>query len=292
MESQLMEARKLESIGQLAAGIAHEINTPMQYIGDNLTFVQDSCTALLAMMDAYQKAVEAAQEAPVAPQVVEELARLREAQDIEFVTENAPRSISAALDGVARVARIVRAMKEFSHPGATDKSVCDLNRELETTLTITSHVWKTVAEVERQLDPNLPPVSCHAGEINQVFLNLIVNAAHAIADVQALRAREGGEAQAGKGLIKISTSGGQGYVEVRIADTGGGIPEKIRGRIFDPFFTTKEVGRGTGQGLAIARSTVVEKHGGTLEFETEVGVGTTFIIRLPVEARSLVADHR
>ena len=285
MQSQLMEAHKLESIGQLAAGIAHEINTPMQYVGDNLHFVQESCAALLTVVDAYQQAVEGAQTVPVAPHVFEELAKLREAQDIEYVADNVPRSINSALEGVARVARIVRAMKEFSHPGATDKSACDLNREIETTLTIAGHVWKNVAEIAKELDPNLPSIVCHPGEINQVLLNLIVNAAHAIADEQALRVREGLQAGAAKGLIKITTSSSQGQAEVRIADSGGGIPENIRNRIFDPFFTTKEVGRGTGQGLAIARNTVVDKHGGTLHFESEVGVGTTFIIRLPLYPR-------
>jgi PAS domain S-box-containing protein len=282
MQSQLMQAHKLESIGQLAAGIAHEINTPMQYIGDSLHFIQDSCSAMLAMVAAYQKAVEGANEAPVAPAVLHELASLREAQDIDYVAENVPRSLAAALEGVGRVARIVRAMKEFSHPGASHKTACDLNREIETTLTIAGRVWKDVAEVEKALDPELPPVLCHPGEINQVILNLVVNAAHAIADVQALRVRQGLQPAPTMGLIKITTSHTQRHVEIRIGDTGGGIPDKIRNRIFDPFFTTKEVGRGTGQGLAIARNTVVDKHGGVLDFETEVGVGTTFIIRLPL----------
>jgi PAS domain S-box-containing protein len=290
MQSQLMEANKLESIGQLAAGIAHEINTPMQYVGDNLSFVQNSWAGLSSVIDAYRKAAEGARAAPVDPEVLEEVARLREEHDIDYVLENAPRSISSALEGVDRVARIVRAMKEFSHPGATEKTACDLNRELETTLTIARHVWKEVAEVTRELDPDLPPVTCHPGEINQVFLNLIVNAAHAIADVQTSRARQGLGSAADRGQITVSTSSTALWAEVRIADTGGGIPERIQNRIFDPFFTTKEVGRGTGQGLAIARSTVVDKHGGRLEFETEVGVGTTFIIRLPLDASATASE--
>jgi signal transduction histidine kinase len=177
-------------------------------------------------------------------------------------------------------------MKEFSHPGATDKTACDLNREIETTLTIASNVWKTVADIERHLDPHLPAVACHPGEINQVILNLIVNASHAIGDVLAVQTRQGCLPDSGKGRIMITTLVRDEHVEVRIADTGGGIPEKIRNRIFDPFFTTKEVGRGTGQGLAIARSTIVDKHGGTLHFETELGVGTTFIVRLPLQTLS------
>jgi PAS domain S-box-containing protein len=290
MQAQLMEANKLESIGQLAAGIAHEINTPMQYIGDNLRFMEESCAALLTLVASYQKVVDSAVHTPIEPEVLEELASFREAEDIDYVAQTLPRSISSALEGVGRVARIVRAMKEFSHPGGTSKTPCDLNRELETTLTIAGHVWKHVADVVKELAPDLPLVPCNPGEINQVFLNLIVNAAHAIADVQALRAQQNLPGAGDKGVIKITTSSGGGQVEIRIADTGGGIPEKIQNRIFDPFFTTKEVGRGTGQGLAIARSTVVDKHGGTLAFETEVGVGTTFIIRLPLVIHDAGAD--
>jgi PAS domain S-box-containing protein len=291
MQVQLMQAHKLESIGQLAAGIAHEINTPMQYIGDNLIYVQEACRALLAVTSAYHEAMEAAGDGPIAPEVRDALRTLREDQDIDYAAERAPRAVASALEGVSRVARIVHAMKEFSHPGATDKTACDLNREIDTTLTVAANVWKTVAAIERHLDPNLPAVACHPGEINQVILNLVVNAAHAIGDVLAIQAREGCLPEGGKGTITITTLARDEHVEIRIADTGGGIPEKIRQRIFDPFFTTKEVGRGTGQGLAISRSTIVDKHGGSLHFETEVGVGTTFVIRLPLQPLSTPPDE-
>jgi PAS domain S-box-containing protein len=286
IQTQLMQAHKLESIGELAAGIAHEINTPMQYIGDNLAYVQEACSALLAVTGAYQKVVDATTDRPIDGPAREALLALREDQDIDYVSERVPKAIASALEGVGRVARIVRAMKEFSHPGATDKTACDLNQEIETTLTIASNVWKTVANIERRFDPNLPAVACHPGEVNQVLLNLIVNAAHAISDVLAVQARAGCLPQSGKGIITITTLAHDEQVEVRIADTGGGIPEKIRSRIFDPFFTTKEVGRGTGQGLAIARNTIVDKHGGSLHFETVVGAGTTFVIRLPLTTLS------
>jgi signal transduction histidine kinase len=176
---------------------------------------------------------------------------------------------------VKRVANIVNAMKEFAHPGKVEKSPCDLNKEFETTITISANVWKYVAEMERNFDPDLPQVRCHANEINQVLLNLIVNASHAIGDAV-------GDGSNGRGLIRVATSAKDGYVELRVSDSGTGIPVAVRSRIFDPFFTTKEVGRGTGQGLAIARNTVVDKHGGTLDFETELGKGTTFIVRLPL----------
>jgi two-component system, NtrC family, sensor kinase len=277
LEAQLMQAHKLESIGQLAAGIAHEINTPMQFIGDNLTFLKEVCVSLLSLIEAQQNTLAAVADRPISEDEVSEIARVREDVDFDYLAEKGPRAVEAALDGVKRVAHIVSAMKEFSHPGKVEKSMADLNRELETTITISMNVWKYVADIERDFDPRLPPVPCHPGEINQVVLNLIVNAAHAIGDVTDNGAR-------GKGVIKVSTGRKDAFVEIRVSDTGTGIPEKVRQRIFDPFFTTKEVGRGTGQGLAIARTTVVDKHRGAIDVETEVGKGTTFIVRLPLAA--------
>jgi PAS domain S-box-containing protein len=275
LQTQLMQAHKLESIGQLAAGIAHEINTPMQFIGDNLRFVQEAGEALLRVFEAQDRALEGARKQPLSDAEHQALTRTKDDADLEYVVQRLPGAVSSALEGVRRVAHIVGAMKEFSHPGKEAKGPCDLNRELETTITISANVWKYVADVERQFDANLPPVSCYSGEINQVVLNLIVNAAHAIGDVV-------GDGSAGKGTITVSTSLCDGQVQIRVSDTGTGIPEAIRHRIFDPFFTTKDVGRGTGQGLAIARSTIVDRHGGTLEFESETGKGTTFIILLPL----------
>ena len=191
------------------------------------------------------------------------------------MAEEIPQTIAQSKDGVSRVAAIVRAMREFSHPGSEEKVLVDINHALDNTLMVSHNEWKYVTEVETDFDPSLPMLSCLPGEINQVFLNLIVNAAHAIGEVVG----KGGNKL---GTISISTRAEEGWIEIRIADTGGGIPEAIRDRIFDPFFTTKKVGVGTGQGLAIARNVVVEKHQGNLRFTTEAGQGTTFIIRLPL----------
>jgi signal transduction histidine kinase len=171
-------------------------------------------------------------------------------------------------------------MKEFSHPGTKEKVLVDLNHAINSTITVARNEWKYVADIETDFDPSLPLIPCQAGEFNQVILNLIVNAAHAIANV----VRDGGFE---KGKIKIQTRNCLEWAEIRVQDTGSGIPEGVRTRIFDPFFTTKEIGKGTGQGLAIARSVVVDKHGGTIHFETETGKGTTFVIHLPHDGKSL-----
>jgi signal transduction histidine kinase len=167
-------------------------------------------------------------------------------------------------------------MKDFSHPGAGEKTPVDINKAIESTITVTHNEWKYVAELEAHLDKDLPLVPCLPGDFNQVILNIIINAAHAIGNVIDENADR-------KGTISVSTGRNNGWAEVRIQDTGSGIPEAYQPRIFDPFFTTKEVGRGTGQGLAISRSVIVDKHGGSLNFETTEGKGTTFIIRLPLE---------
>jgi signal transduction histidine kinase len=193
--------------------------------------------------------------------------------DLDYIMENAPVALDRARDGLGRVAAIVRSMKEFAHPDRKEMTQVDINQAISSTLVIATNEYKYVAEVETAFG-ELPSVNCYAGEINQVVLNLIVNAAHAIGDVV--------KGTPGKGRIRVSTRVLDDQVEIAIADTGKGIPAEVRARIFDPFFTTKEVGKGTGQGLAIARSVVVDKHGGTLHFETEVGKGTTFYIRLPI----------
>ena len=180
--------------------------------------------------------------------------------------------------------KIVQAMKEFSHPGTEEKVETDLNRAIDTTITVARNEWKYVAEMLTDFDPALPPVPCLPGDFNQVILNLIVNASHAIAAVV-------GEGSQGKGTITVSTRHEGDWVEIRVRDTGTGIPEAIRSKIFDPFFTTKEVGKGTGQGLAIAHSVIVDKFGGTLTYETTVGKGTTFIIRLPLAPAPLPMEH-
>jgi signal transduction histidine kinase len=275
MEIQLRAAQKLESIGQLAAGIAHEINTPTQYIGDNVLFLQSSFSDLNKTHERLEKLLGAVKANTVTAEMVRETEACLRETDVSFLMTEIPHAIQQTLEGVERVSKIVRAMKEFSHPGSEEKTPVDLNRAVETTLTVARNEWKYVAQIKTELDPDLPLVPCMPGEFNQVLLNLVVNAAHAIAEVTT------GE-NGGRGLITASTRRCGDWAEVRIRDTGCGIPEKIRHKIFDPFFTTKPVGKGTGQGLAMAHTAIVDRHQGTLTFETEPGVGTVFIIRLPL----------
>jgi signal transduction histidine kinase len=276
---QVLQAEKMIAIGQLAAGIAHEINTPTQFVGDNIRFLRQAFADLKVLLDNYAELHALARRGQVTPKVVAEVEAAITVAELDYLSEEIPKAIQQSLDGVQRVATIVRAMKEFSHPADEEPKAVDLNRAIESTITVARNEWKYVADVVTQLDPNLPPVPCSAGDINQVILNILVNAAHAIADSV-------GDGSGGKGTITVSTRCDGDWVEVRIKDTGTGIPEKVQSRVFEPFFTTKEVGKGTGQGLAIARSVIVEKHGGTIAFETEAGVGTTFIVRLPLSTPS------
>jgi signal transduction histidine kinase len=213
----------------------------------------------------------------VTKELIAEVDAAEEAAEVGFIKEQIPKALESAIDGLGRVATLVRSMKEFAHPDQTAKAAADINRAISTTLTIARNEYKYVAEIETSYG-EIPQVLCHIGELNQVFLNVIVNAAHTIAEKVA-----GTEA---RGVIKIATRQEGEDVFVAISDSGNGIPEAIRSKIFDPFFTTKEVGKGTGQGLAIARSVVVDKHGGAISVETEVGLGTTFLIRLPIAAKA------
>ena len=279
MEAQLRHAQKMESIGQLAAGIAHEINTPTQYIGDNTRFVQDAFGDITGLVGEYEKLFSAVEAGAVTPELLGAVKAAAATADMAYLSAEIPKAIQQSLDGVSRVTHIVRAMKEFSHPGTTEKTAVDLAKAIQSTVTVASNEWKYVADLVTEFDTALPLVSCLPGEFNQVILNLVVNAAHAIADVV-------GDGANGKGTITVSTWLDGDCAEVRIRDTGTGIPEKARAKVFDPFFTTKGVGKGTGQGLAIAHNVIVEKHGGTIAFETEMGKGTTFIIRLPLKSAS------
>lgn len=285
LEQQLIQAQKLEAIGQLAAGIAHEINTPLQFVGDNTHFLQKAFQDLATLLTKYAALVHAQQTGAEIKPRVDDAAATAEAIDIAYLSAEIPLAIQQSLEGVERAAAIVRAMKAFSHPGTEDKTAIDLNRAIESTLIVSRNEWKYVADTATDFDPALPLVPCLPSELNQVVLNLIVNAAHAIADVIG----DGGQ---GKGTITLSTRQADDWVEIRIADTGAGIPEAIQDRIFDPFFTTKAVGKGTGQGLAIAYDVVVQKHGGTIDCESEEGQGTTFIIRLPLKAPPAQEEKR
>lgn len=268
IQQELRLSQRLEAVGQLAAGIAHEINTPAQFIGDNLRFVRDGIATMLDLQARLE--VMARGDEPGDPQRV---AELLDAADFDFLRADLPLAIEQSLDGIQRVATIVRAMKEFSHPGSELPEPIDLNETVRSAITVTRNEWKYVANLHDDLDPDMPPVTCHRQAISQVLVNLIVNAAHAIE-------------QAGPKeqfpFIVISTRFSDGWARIAVRDEGTGIAPEIRERIFDQFFTTKDVGKGTGQGLALAWRTVVDGHGGHIECESDVGVGTTFVVQLPI----------
>lgn len=273
--AQLLLAQKMESIGQLAAGVAHEINTPTQFVGDNTRFLKDTFEQLAPALGKVRALLETAIAGGDCEGEAKALKETFEDIELDYILEEFPTALDQSIEGLQRVSTIVKAMKEFSHSGASEMALADLNRSLETTVNVASHEWKYVANVEKDLDEDLPHVFCHAGEISQVLLNMIVNAAYALRE-------KIGDGAAEKGLIKVSTRNAGDFAEIRVSDTGAGIPAEIRQRIFDPFFTTKAVGDGTGQGLSMAHKVVVQEHQGTISVESEVGVGTTFIIRLPL----------
>ncbi len=272
LEIELRHAQKLESVGQLAAGVAHEINTPIQYVGDSVAFLAEVLTDGLRLIHEYGRLRAFASDLPDAVDIIRSLEELEDEIDLEFMIEEAPRSIERTNEGVKRVAEIVAALKQFSHPGGGDLGPTNLNEVVTTALTVARSEYKYVAEIELDLG-EVAEITGDRGDLGQVILNLVVNASHAIADVI--------EGTGTMGTIAISTRNVDGGVELAITDTGGGIPEEIRERVFDPFFTTKEPGRGTGQGLAITRSIIVEKHAGRLDLEVQDGRGSTFRAWLP-----------
>ena len=269
VENELRLSQKLEAVGQLAAGVAHEINTPIQYVADNLGFLRDGVLALSAMGTAMLAAATATRR-PETAALTDELTRLASEADLEYLARKIPTALDGVNDGVARIARIVRALQDLSHPGPREATPVDLARALQNALDVAAPTYRHVADVETEL-AEMPAVVCFGTEIAQVFLNLIVNAAHAIEDQHA-----------GRGVLGVRTRVEGELAVIAISDTGGGIPEANRDRIFDAFFTTKEVGRGTGQGLAISRAIVVDRHGGTLTFDSTLGAGTTFFVRIPI----------
>lgn len=279
--SQLLRAQKLESIGQLAAGVAHEINTPTQYVSDNVRFLQESFGDLVGLLSGIRKRLgdSTPQEALVTLGAIEEAIA---ESDLEYLLEEVPKSLEQSIDGLGRIATIVRAMKEFSHPGAKAMQASDLHQAIESSITVAGNEWKYVAEIVKDFDPSIPPVHCSIGDINQVFLNLVVNAAQAI-EAQV------GDGSKSKGTIRISTRLVDDMAQIQFSDTGAGIPEGIRDRVFDPYFTTKAVGKGTGQGLALAHTVIVDQHAGSISLESEAGKGTTFTLLLPIQSRPATA---
>jgi C4-dicarboxylate-specific signal transduction histidine kinase len=276
MAVRLMQAQKLEAVGQLAAGIAHEINTPIQFVNDSVYFVRDATRDLARIVEEQRRLTQGVLHGTATAADATHVVELEQETDLDYLIENVPDALDRAIEGLGRVATIVQSMKEFSHPGGKQKEPADLNRAIRSTVTVARNEWKYVAEVETDLDPTLPMIPCMLGDLNQTILNLVVNAAHAIAEI-------GTDDGDHRGTIRISTAHDDAWAIVRVADTGCGIPADIRERIFEPFFTTKEVGKGTGQGLSLAHNVVVREHGGSIDIESEVGSGTTFTIRLPLD---------
>ncbi|MBC7977849.1 MAG: histidine kinase, partial [Myxococcales bacterium] len=268
VETEMRVSQRLEAVGQLAAGIAHEINNPLQYVGDHLEFVHDSTADLLTLIGRIEVSIGTTG-SPGDSLLACAARDVLDAIDLNYLQRELPGALDAIQGGIQRISSIVRAMKELSHPGTSEPHVADVNRALESALEISANLYRAVADLDKQLTP-LPPVTCFVAELGQVFLNLIVNAAHAM---------EGHDR--GKLIVRSDVDGD--HVVISIGDTGSGIPAEIQERIFDPFFTTKAIGRGTGQGLAIARAIVVDRHHGSLVFDSAANRGTTFVIRIPIE---------
>jgi len=277
LQEELRLSNRLEAVGQLAAGIAHEINTPAQFISDNLRFVRDGLKTVLEVIDHFEPMARGRKCADN-----EQVDKLLEDKDFAFLREDLPLAIEQSLDGIQRVATIVRAMKEFSHPGSSLPEPTDLNETIRSAVTVSRNEWKYVADLGTELDADLPAVICHRQAISQVLVNLIVNAAHAVEQ----RGRHDS-----MGRITVSSSSADAWVAITVRDQGVGIAPENRMRIFDQFYTTKEVGKGTGQGLALAWRTVVEGHGGRIECDSEVGVGTAFTVRLPIAGPAQLGEE-
>lgn len=272
-QHELERSHKLEVVGRLAAGIAHEINTPIQFVGDSIHFLHEASSDLVEAVNKLEGIRRAVASGSPVQKAVEEASVIIEEADLPYLLENMPKAFERATEGLERVATIVRSMKDFSHPDTAEMGLGDLNQAIESAVIMARNEYKYVATLEMDFG-YLPLVRCHVGELSQVVLNLLVNAAHAIADT----VKDTGQ----KGFIYVKTRQESDHVVISIKDTGGGIPSEIAERIFDPFFTTKEVGKGTGQGLYMARAIVVDRHGGQITFETQMGTGTTFSVRLPI----------
>ena len=276
MEEQLMRSQRLESIGLLAAGIAHEINTPTQFIHTNVEFVEEAFTDCVSVVGLVDRLAQGYAEGRPPDELIKELVEEFQHTDFDELDADVKDALKGTLEGVERITNIVDSMRYFSHPGTEQKELVDINQAIEHAITVSRNEWKYYSEIGTNLEEDLPPVSGYAGPLNQVLLNIIVNAAQAISGTL-------GDNPEHKGLISISTKQVDSMVEIRIADNGPGIEEDTLAKIFDPFFTTKEIGKGTGQGLALAHSVVVDKHEGSINVESSPGSGATFILQLPIK---------
>jgi PAS domain S-box-containing protein len=288
LQQKLDRTQMLQNIGRLAAGIAHEINTPIQFIGDNMRFLSDSFEQVIDLLGTYKQMAKSLSKDDMSNEsraAIEKVADAEGQADLHFLAEEIPRAIEQSLDGIKRVVTMVVAMRDFSHIDERRMGLTDLNKALKSTIVILRNEIKYTADVKTDLDNNLPRVYCCADDMNQVFLNLLINAAHSIAEVVSTGARK-------RGLITVTSRREGDNVLILVSDTGTGIKLDIQDKIFDPFFTTKAPGKGTGQGLSLARSIVVDKHAGVLDFETEFGVGTTFTVRLPIESNRQKRNER
>ena len=270
----------MESIGQLAAGIAHEINTPTQYVSDNAIFLRESWAVIERIVSVAARVHHESRLGSLSVATRDELDKAFAGQDLVYLVNEIPRAIDETFEGARQVARIVRAMNEFAHPADGKKCACDLNHVIESTITVARNAWKYVAKVETSFDSGMPLVVCLADQINQVMLNLILNAAYAIGEADPDHAR-------GLGTIRIETEFDGLWANIRVSDTGAGIPEAVRAHVFEAFMTTKPVGKGTGQGLAMAKEVIVDQHQGEIWVESVVGQGTTFFMRLPAGSRKV-----
>ncbi len=273
-ERELMQAQKIKSIGQLAAGIAHEINTPIQYIRDNMSFLKDAFKEFMTLAKKTDELLGAVKSDSVSTDMIEIFETTLEDADLEYHEDELPLAIDQSIDGADRIANIVQSMKEFSRPGR-EKVLTDINHCLENTITISKNEWKYVSDVTYEFDEKLPHILCQPNEINQVLLNLVLNASQAIEEAIGSEPED-------KGNIHIKTQYTDKWIQILFTDTGAGISIENQDHIFDPFFTTKEVGKGTGQGLSVAYDIIVKKHNGKIECTSEPGKGAMFVISLPI----------
>ena len=273
-EANRIHSMKLESIGELAAGIAHEINTPIQFVGSNLSFLRESFDDLLSLLNEYSTLHGLCDSAGTCPAKFQQINALKERIDLDYLLEETPTAFEQTMSGVERVSKLVLGLKGFAHSGnSEDKQSANVNDIINNALVVCRNAYKYVADLETNFG-EIPDIPVYPGDVGQVIINLVVNAAHAIADVK--------KADHSLGKISITTMLEDNEVVISVTDTGGGIPENIRQRVFDPFFSTKDVGRGSGQGLAISRTIVHDKHNGEISFSSQTGVGTTFVVRLPI----------